>query len=138
MLPLKSLPKILRHATPQSDAHPTTTPDGHLAPPSTHPNRPLAAISGPDAHGPASASSITSGVSSLATEEKELRERLIVLEEQRFFVGEMLADAQRRRKFEEAEALAGNLGDLGREIDAVVGMLGEVDREVERAFLEVG
>ncbi len=65
----------------------------------------------------------------LESEEKELRERLIVLEEQKFFVGEMVADANKRRKFDEVAALKGNLGDLGREIDEVVGKLGALDFE---------
>ena len=66
-------------------------------------------------------------MSAMEAEEKELKERLIVLEEQKFFVAEMVADAHKRRKFDEAASLQGNLGDLGREIDAVNGMLGQLD-----------
>ena len=117
MLPLKSLPKILKHATPDGPSHRSSRSiDGHLAPPATNYHRssssPLAAIR-------SDAASSDSAVSSLEAEEKELRERLIVLEEQQFMVGEMMADAQRRRKFEEVEALARNLEDLGIEIDGV-------------------
>lgn len=63
----------------------------------------------------------------MEVEEKELKERLIVLEEQKFFVAEMVADANKRRKFDEAASLQGNLVDLGREIDSVNGMLGQLD-----------
>lgn len=63
----------------------------------------------------------------MEAEEKELRERLIVLEEQRFMVSEMVADAKKGRKFNEVQALSGNVDDLTREIDAVNGMLGQLD-----------
>jgi len=63
----------------------------------------------------------------MEAEEKELRERLIVLEEQRFMVTEMVNDAKKGRKFDEVQALSGNVDDLTREIDAVNGMLGQLD-----------
>lgn len=66
-------------------------------------------------------------MSALEAEEKSLRERLIVLEEQKFFVSEMVADANKRRKFDEVSSLAQNIEDLGREIDQVNGMLGQLD-----------
>jgi len=51
---------------------------------------------------PLSLSSINSScISELKTEEKQLQERLIALEEQRFMVQEMSADANKRRKFDE-------------------------------------
>lgn len=133
MLPLKSLPKILKHATPNGVSHRASTSiDGHLAPPSAYPRRnsssPLAAIR-------SEAASSDSAISSLEAEEKELRERLIVLEEQKFMVGEMLADAQRRRKFEEVEALARNVEDLGVEIDGINSGLQNLQVGFEEAFL---
>ncbi|TVY56034.1 Vacuolar segregation protein pep7 [Lachnellula cervina] len=114
MLPLKSLPKILKHASPSPHGLP---PNGRSA---------LAAIKYNDIDS-ASQLSSSSAVSAMEAEEKELKERLIVLEEQKFFVAEMVADANKRRKFDEAASLQGNLGDLGREIDAVNGMLGQLD-----------
>lgn len=63
----------------------------------------------------------------MEAEEKELRERLIVLEEQKFFVSEMLAEANKHRKFEEVKALAGNIEDLSKEIDHIQGQLGQLD-----------
>ena len=53
----------------------------------------------------------------------------MVLEEQKFFVGEMVADANRRRKFDEVGALAQNVRDLTREIDSIQGMLAGLDFE---------
>jgi hypothetical protein len=75
------------------------------------------------------ASDASSAVSALEAEEKSLRERLIVLEEQKFFVSEMIADANRRRKFDEVSSLAVNVEDLSREIDKVNGMLAGLDFE---------
>ncbi|TVY43777.1 Vacuolar segregation protein, partial [Lachnellula occidentalis] len=112
MLPLKSLPKILKHASPSPHGLPSNGRGGALA-----------AIKYNDMDS-ASQISSSSAVSAMEAEEKELKERLIVLEEQKFLVAEMVADAHKRRKFDEAASLQGNLGDLGREIDAVNGMLG--------------
>lgn len=75
------------------------------------------------------ASDTSSAISALEAEEKSLRERLIVLEEQKFFVSEMIADANRRRKFDEVSSLAMNVEDLSREIDRVNGMLERLDFE---------
>ncbi|KAJ5730504.1 uncharacterized protein N7483_005012 [Penicillium malachiteum] len=139
MLPLKSLPKVLKHASPSGDripsrtSSPSTPADGSPAP--TKPqdsalssikynNR--VAASGSNA---SLASDASSAVSALEAEEKSLRERLIVLEEQKFFVSEMIADANRRRKFDEVSSLAVNVEDLSREIDRVNGMLAGLDFE---------
>jgi len=66
-------------------------------------------------------------VTALEAEEKELRERLIVLEEQKFMVSEMIADANKRRKFDEVAALAQNVEDLSRDIDQIQGQLSQMD-----------
>lgn len=118
MLPLKSLPKMLKHASPHGDGR---TPPG--------PSRrgsgvgALASIRYNDSDKASEGSS----VQAMEAEEKELRERLIVLEEQKFLVEEMVRDANRRRKFDEVSALAGNLEDLSREIDAIGGVLEGMD-----------
>lgn len=131
MLPLKSLPKVLKHAQPPSGA-------GSPGPALSNGKAPggaLAAIrfnSFQDETG--SQVSSSSAVESLETEEKELRERLIVLEEQRFFVQEMVADANKHRKFDEVAALARNVEDLSREIDQVQGQLGEVGKGIRDAY----
>jgi rabenosyn-5 len=110
MLPLRALPKILKHAAPQGQS----AKGGALA-----------AIKAGD-HREGSIMS-SSEVSAMESEEKELRERLIVLEEQKFMVSEMVADAAKHRRFDEQTSLAQNLEDLNQEIDQVNGQLGQLD-----------
>lgn len=127
MLPLKSLPKILRHATPSDPSG----ANGKL-----HPNA-LAAIkyngmSNGSNHRPGSsrASSVSSAaITALESEERAVREQMIVLEEQKFMVTEMMSSAQKRRKFDEAAALARNIDDLTREIDQLQSQLSQMDFE---------
>ncbi|KAF9638159.1 Zinc finger FYVE-type protein [Lasiodiplodia theobromae] len=118
MLPLKSLPKILKHASPNG-APQASKPNGRA-------NGALAAIKYND-HESSSVASSSSAISTMEAEEKELRERLIVLEEQKFFVQEMIADANRRRKFDEVSSLAQNVEDLSKEIDQINGQLNQLD-----------
>lgn len=140
MLPLKSLPKVLKHASPaggriSSPASSASTPvNGSPAPVARPQDSALASIKYNNraaANGSTSslASDTSSAVSALEAEEKSLRDRLIVLEEQKFFVSEMIADANRRRKFDEVSSLAVNVEDLSREIDRVNGMLAGLDFE---------
>lgn len=138
MLPLKSLPKVLKHASPAGNRIPSRTSSPSTPVNGTPPARPqesaLASIKYNNriaASGSTSslASESSSAVSALEAEEKSLRERLIVLEEQKFFVSEMIADANRRRKFDEVSSLAVNVEDLSREIDRVNGMLAGLDFE---------
>jgi len=117
MLPLKSLPKILKHASPHGFSSNGLPSNGRSA---------LAAIKYNDIDS-ASQISSSSAVSAMEAEEKELRERLIVLEEQKFLVADMVADAKKARRFDEVTALSGNLDDLSREIDSVNGMIGQLD-----------
>lgn len=135
MLPLKTLPKILKHATPHGK-----TPNGHRLPSDGSGTIPNASRSSPALasirygdNSTKSSLSVTSenssAISALEAEEKSLRDRLIVLEEQKFFVSEMIADANRRRKFDEVSSLALNVEDLSKEIDHVNGMLGQLDFE---------
>ena len=109
MLPLKALPKVLKHATP--NGKPTTA---------------LASIKYNDIDN-ASVASSSSAVSALEAEEKTLRETLIVLEEQLFLVKEQVVDANKRRKFDEVSSLAQNMEDLSKEIDQIQGQLGQLD-----------
>ena len=115
MLPLKALPKVLKHATP--NGNPVTN---------GKPTSALAAIKFNDID-TASIASGSSAVSVLEAEEKTLRETLIVLEEQLFLVKEQVADANRRRKFDEVSSLALNVEDLSKEVDRVQGQLGQLD-----------
>ena len=141
MLPLKSLPKVLKHATP----------DGRLSNGTNSPRPSFSSGQGTAAsvarpHDPSlqakahnrtatvvSIGSVNSensiAISALEEKEKSLRDRLVVLEEQKFFVSEMIADANRRRKFDEVSSLAMNIEDLSHEIDIVNKMLGNLDFE---------
>lgn len=140
MLPLKTLPKVLKHATPhggvskQPNGTPTTTqkPPGALASIQFNHMR-------QDSSSALSMSSVTSSrISELEAEEKQLRERLIVLEEQKFLVQEMVADANKRRKFDEVAALAGNVEDLSRECDEVQKLLEGVSRGFQGVYAGEG
>lgn len=116
MLPLRSLPKVLKHAAPQGSKA-TARANGGGA---------LASIKYNDRQAGSVVSS-SSAVSALESEEKELRERLIILEEQKFMVSEMVADATKHRRFDEVSSLAQNLEDLSMEVDQINGQLGQLD-----------
>ncbi|KAJ5347348.1 uncharacterized protein N7506_000601 [Penicillium brevicompactum] len=138
MLPLKTLPKVLKHSTPASERIPSraNTPNTSTNGSTSTLRSPEPALSSIKYNSIAAsgsntslASDTSSAVSALEAEEKSLRDRLIVLEEQKFFVSEMIADANRRRKFDEVSSLAMNVEDLSREIDRVSGMLAGLDFE---------
>ncbi|KAF2472855.1 uncharacterized protein BDR25DRAFT_219206 [Lindgomyces ingoldianus] len=116
MLPLRSLPKILKHAAPHGSKV-NGRPNGGGA---------LAAIKFNDIEAGSVVSS-SSAVSAMEAEEKELRERAIILEEQRFMVSGMVSDATKHRRFDEVSSLAQNLEDLNKEIDQINGQLGQLD-----------
>ncbi|KAF2723003.1 hypothetical protein K431DRAFT_220991 [Polychaeton citri CBS 116435] len=132
MLPLKSIPKIIRHAT--SRTQPATSngkPPGAL---SQIKYNQIADGGRPSSSRTSSMSSSSAQVTALEAEEKELRERMIILEEQRFMVQEMIADANKKRKFDEVSALAGNVEDLSKEIDQIQGQLSGMDFATAYAF----
>jgi rabenosyn-5 len=114
MLPLKSLPNILKHATPNG----RTNGKGALA--NIHFNSHLDADT-------ASQSSRSSAIECLEAEEKELKEKMILLEEQKFIVGEALADARKKRRFDDVKTLQLNVEELGREVDLVQKQLAGLD-----------
>ncbi|KAK7887370.1 carboxypeptidase Y-deficient [Exophiala xenobiotica] len=133
MLPLRSLPKVLKHATPH----------GYSKLDPKDPRSSLAVLNHNHIRHDSSsnlsiASFASSRVSELEAEEKQLRERLIVLEEQKFMVQEMIADANRRRKFDEVAALAGNVEDLSTEIDSVQKMVDNLRGEFEGVYTSGG
>lgn len=120
MLPLKALPKVLKHAT----AHGVGASE--RGPSNGKPTGALASIKYNEIDN-ASLVSSSSAVSALEAEEKTLRETLMVLEEQLFLVKEQVANANKRRKFDEVSSLAQNVEDLTKEIDHVQGQLGQLD-----------
>ena len=120
MLPLKALPKVLKHASAYgAGASERPIMNGK-------PTNALTVIKYNDIDNASQASS-SSAISALEAEEKTLRETLIVLEEQMFLVKEQVADANKRRKYDEASSLAQNAEDLSKEIDQIQGQLGQLD-----------
>lgn len=132
MLPLKSLPQLLRN---QSSSSRSGRSANHL---SVHSgssglrHTELANESSDTASQAASEASTV--VSQLETEEKGLREGLAVLEEQRFMVEEMLRAATRARRFEEITALNRNMDELAAEIAALKGKITKVEARWEGVY----
>ncbi|KAH8879211.1 hypothetical protein GQ53DRAFT_756173 [Thozetella sp. PMI_491] len=117
LIPLKSLPRMLKSNTSSLSNHrrllSAANGPGHLSPlrngeSTSSLDAETASIGG--------ASEASTAVSALETEEKEIREKLIVLEEQRFMVQEMVNNAKGARRFEEISALTRNLEELDKEI----------------------
>ena len=109
MLPLKSLPAILRQLKNKR-------------------------VNNAQTHSPSSSVSssqiIVNGeirnLPSLSEQEvTEYKSKLIVLEEQRYLVGNMLTEAKARRRFEEVKALEESMYDLDNEISSTKHILGE-------------
>ncbi|KAJ5396953.1 Zinc finger FYVE/PHD-type [Penicillium cosmopolitanum] len=120
MLPLKALPKVLKHApsnggrmSSPATSSPNTPVNGSPAPGAKPQDSALASIK---YNNRVAASGSTSSLASDTSSAK-------------FFVSEMIADANRRRKFDEVSSLAVNVEDLSREIDRVNGMLAGLDFE---------
>lgn len=116
LIPLKSVPAMLKS---HSSNHRRLLSGGKNGPSSHSPLR-NGESAGFDAETSSlgGASEVSTVVSTaLETEEKEAREKLVVLEEQRFMVQEMLNAARGARRFEEASALTKNLEELDREIE---------------------
>lgn len=114
----------MKRATGMSNQAPNGKPQNALS--SIHYN----AITNGNGSRPSSSrnsSTSSAALTALEAEEKELRERLIVLEEQKFFVSDMIADANKRRKFDEVGSLAQNVEDLSREIDQIQAQLSQMD-----------
>ncbi len=123
MLPLKSLPQLLRNhssSTRSTSSRSTATTQPHASG--------LRHFELAESDTASQANSETSTVvSALETEEKELRERLVVLEEQRFMVEDMLRTATRARRFEEMAALNRNIDELDGEISGLKNKVNSVE-----------
>ncbi|KAK3306307.1 uncharacterized protein B0T15DRAFT_526916 [Chaetomium strumarium] len=147
LIPLKSVPAMLRshssshrrllsaggnHPHPHSHASPLRNGESATAPTISR-----TGSSGFDAETSSlgGASEVSTAVSAaLETEEREARERLVVLEEQRFMVHEMLGHARSARRFEEVSALSRNLDELDREIEAAKRLVEVVEERWEGLF----
>jgi hypothetical protein len=134
MLPLKSLPQLLRTRSAPISAAPT-----RALPFTNHSTSNLRhtelAESETASQAPSEGSTV---VSQLETEEKELRERLVVLEEQRFMVQDMLKAATAARRFEEVSALSRNSEELDGEIDELRRKVGGVEERWEGVYRNGG
>ncbi|KAI1405007.1 VAC1 protein [Hypoxylon fuscum] len=122
MLPLKNLPRMLKHSSSSSSsAKNRFLTNGHVASPLRN---------GSDVFETASQTSESSTVvSALETEEKELRERLIVLEEQKYMVQTMISGAHGARRFEEVSALTRNVEELETEIESARSKVAVVEKK---------
>lgn len=129
MLPLKSLPALLRSRTSASTT-PTTLSRLSTASNLRH-HTEAAAAETASQEAPSEASTV---VSQLEHEEKDLRERLVVLEEQRFMVQDMMKAAQAGRRFEEVGALRSNLEELEGEIGGLKGKIGGVEQRWQGVY----
>ncbi|KAK3986822.1 FYVE zinc finger-domain-containing protein [Cladorrhinum sp. PSN332] len=128
MLPLKSVPSLLKSNTA---GHRRLLSNG----PSHSPLRNgESAGFDPETSSLGGASEGSTVVSALETEEKEAREKLIVLEEQRFMVQEMLGHARSARRFEEVTALTRNLDELDREIETSKKVVNDVSERWEGVY----
>lgn len=121
MLPLRALPKTLKHATPHGagDSGANT------------PLRPGIQYGNYD-RVPSTATSSETGaslLSSMEAEETTLREKRAVLEEQRMFVSNMVSEANRQEHFDEAESLMGNAEELQKEIAQIDESINNLDFE---------
>lgn len=115
LIPLKSVPRVLRSNSMQHQHR-------RLLNGSTSALSPLR--NGESAFSQDAETSSNAGVSEasviqseLDIEEKEAKERLVVLEEQMFMVQEMLKSARAQRRFEEVSALNRNVEELEAEIE---------------------
>ncbi|TWU79088.1 carboxypeptidase Y-deficient [Metarhizium rileyi] len=131
MLPLKSLPQVLRHrATPSQSSRLLVTPSQST---SSLRHSELASDAGSQA-----ASETSTIMSQLETEEKDLKERLAVLEEQKFMVEDMIRSATGARRFEEVGALSRNVDELDKEIQQLKTKVGEVEYKWEGVYRNGG
>jgi rabenosyn-5 len=133
MLPLKSLPQILRSKSSQSSRLLSITSSINGSASSLHLS-PLRNGELVESETASQTSETSTAVSALETEEKELRERLVVLEEQRFMVKQMISSAHGARRFEEVSALTRNIEELDREIEGLQKQVGGVEERWEGLY----
>ncbi|UZP39739.1 hypothetical protein NXS19_007555 [Fusarium pseudograminearum] len=133
MLPLKSLPQLLRSRSSASSS--TAVSASRLLASHNHSGSSLRhselADTETSSQAPSEGSTV---VSQLETEEKELRERLVVLEEQRFMVESMIKTAHGSRRFEEVSALSRNVDELDAEINELKNKVGGVEERWEGVY----
>lgn len=131
MLPLKSLPQVLRSRSSLS----TQSTVSRISQPNPSGLRHSELVDSETiSQGGTTDDGASTVVSLLETEEKDLRERLVVLEEQKFMVDEMLKSATKSRRFEEVTALSRNKDELAGEIDDLRKKVGGVEARWEGIY----
>ncbi|KAG5979790.1 hypothetical protein E4U55_004748 [Claviceps digitariae] len=131
MLPLKSLPHLLRHRSTHLSS---SQPSRFLTTPSQSTSSLRHSELASDAGSSLAASESSTIVSQLEIEEKDLKERLAVLEEQKFMVEDMIRSATGARRFEEVAALSSNVDELDKEMAQLRAKIGEVEQKWEGAY----
>ena len=134
LVPLKSIPRMLKKQSSLSGHRRLLSGgsgSGHLSPLR---NGESASSLDPETASVGGASEASTAVSALETEEKEIREKLIVLEEQRFMVQEMVNNAKGARRFEEMGALTRNLDELDKEIATIKKQVSGVEERWEGLY----
>jgi hypothetical protein len=134
MLPLKSLPQLLRsRSSVSSGSRVLSTPNHSMS--SLRYSEVASSTTESEATSQAGTDDGASTVvSQLETEEKDLRERLVILEEQRFMVEQMTAAATKARRFEEVTALSRNQDELAAEIAELKQKVGTVEERWEGVY----
>lgn len=115
LIPLKSVPRVLRSNSMQHQHRRLL--NGSTSTLSPLRNGESAFSQDAETSSNAGASEASVVQSELDIEEKEAKERLVVLEEQMFMVQEMLKSARSQRRFEEVSALNRNVEELEQEIE---------------------
>lgn len=142
MLPLKSLPALLRSSsTPSSTSSRFLSHQGH--PSGLRHSQLAAATDSETTSQTGTAPSVTDDgastvVSQLETEEKDVREQLAVLQEQQFMVDEMLRAATAARRFEEVSALSRNKEELEGEIEGLKRKVRDLEERWEGVYTDGG
>ncbi|KAK2030649.1 FYVE zinc finger protein [Colletotrichum zoysiae] len=134
MLTLKSVPQILRSRSSQTSRLRTLQSGSVNGSSSSLHLSPLRNQELAESETASQASETSTAVSALETEEKEARERLVVLEEQRFMVQQMVDNARNARRFEEVSALTRNVEELDREIEKAQQNVGGVEQRWEGLY----
>lgn len=139
MLTLKSVPHVLRSRSSQAAASQSRLlalqhrPSSSVSSVSPLRNGEPATSSDPETASQAGSEASTQ-VSALESEERDLRERLVVLEEQRFMVADMVSSARGARRSEEVSALSHNLDELDAEIAGLRKRVGDVEQRWEGLY----
>ncbi|KAL2024732.1 hypothetical protein VTK56DRAFT_6933 [Thermocarpiscus australiensis] len=143
LIPLKSVPAMLKSHSSSSSNHRRLLSGGnhshsHSSPLSNGESAASRTAFDAETSSLGGAGEVSTAVSALETEEKEARERLVVLEDQRFMVHEMLGHARTARRFQEASALSRNLVELDKEIEAAKRLVSGVEQRWEGLFAGTG